>query len=840
MSALVDRLKSLARTPVLLVATDYDGTIAALTDEPGQARPNREAVAALRGLALLPHTHVAVISGRALRDLAPLSGLSEHVHLVGSHGTEFDLDFCRRLPEDRRMLLARLLSEVRKVSESENGFLVEEKPASVAFHFRKSPAEAALRAVEGILQGPGRLPGVTIKRGKSVVELCVVPSDKGTALNSLRRRVGASACFYVGDDVSDEDALAVLQGPDLGVHVGEGPSVASFRVPDASDATRLLVNLMEFRAQWLEGPGAETIERHVLLSDQRTVALLTPAARIVWYCLPRVDSSAVFSELLGGPSTGYFAVSAADGTLPLRNEYLKDSFVHRTHWPTFTVTDYLDCSGGRPFQRAGRSDLIRRVDGTGRIVIEFAPRLDYGRAPTRLAVVPDGLQVEGALDPILLRAPGVGWALTRHGPHQSATAEWDLSRGFLILELRHGLSHARELVTPEPRRREQTGRFWETWVNHLTLPDLYPELVKRSALVLKALSHGPSGALAAAATTSLPECAGGVRNWDYRFCWLRDAAMAGAALVRLGSTGQGVRLLDWLLGIIDRGEPPEALRPVYTVTGGHLGPEAEIGELPGYRGSRPVRVGNAAAHQLQLDILGAVMDLLAMLAEAGAALSAEHWRLTEAIVRAVAARWREADHGIWEIRGMPCQFVHSKVMCWAAVDRAIRVARVFSAEVPAAWVALAGQIRDDVLARGWSESCRSFVAAYDGRDLDAAALLTGITGLIAADDPRFLATVEAIQRELRHGPTVYRYRFDDGLPGREGGFHLCTAWLVESLALVGRVEAARSLLDDWVATFGPLNLASEEYCPITHQSLGNFPQAYSHVGLINAVLAVSR
>ncbi|MDO8632556.1 MAG: glycoside hydrolase family 15 protein, partial [Phycisphaerales bacterium] len=267
--------------------------------------------------------------------------------------------------------------------------------------------------------------------------------------------------------------------------------------------------------------------------------------------------------------------------------------------------------------------------------------------------------------------------------------------------------------------------------------------------------------------------------------------------------------------------------------------EAEIRELPGYRGSRPVRVGNAAALQLQLDVCGPIMDLVALLAESGAALSTEHWRLTVAIVSAVGQRWHEPDHGIWEIRRPRQHHVHSKIMCWVAVDRALRIAQAFTAQQPAEWISLREKIANDVLELGWNRTVGAFTAAYDDTALDAAALQVGLSGMIPGNDPRFVGTVEAVERTLRRGPTVYRYLYDDGLPGREGGFHLCTSWLIEALVLVGRVDDARDLLEQFAALFGSTGLAPEEYCPRTRQSLGNHPQAYSHIGLINAALAVA-
>ncbi|MEK7755899.1 MAG: trehalose-phosphatase, partial [Planctomycetota bacterium] len=406
MDDLSSRLSELSRTPVLLVASDFDGTLSPIAPEPSLAKPNREAMVALHALAVLPQTHVAVISGRALRDLASLSGLSEEVHLVGSHGSEFDPGFARSLDPKLVDLRDRIKDELLAVAGTGSGFHVEEKPASVAFHYRLADDRAAEQAVHAILSRPAALPGVHIKRGKKVIELSVIPTDKGKALAAIRHRVGATAALFIGDDESDEDAFAILCGPDVGVRVGGGATKALFRVADSTEAARVLATLAELREDWLKGSEAVAIERHALLSDQRTVALVTPDARVVWLCVPRIDSASLFAELLGGPAAGFFAVRAADGSPPVRQSYVGSTFQLRTEWPGFAVTDYLDCSNGRPYQRAGRSDLIRVIEGTGRIEIEFAPRPDFGREPTRLRRLDEGLQVEGSLDPIVLRAPG--------------------------------------------------------------------------------------------------------------------------------------------------------------------------------------------------------------------------------------------------------------------------------------------------------------------------------------------------------------------------------------------------------------------------------------------------
>jgi len=315
----------------------------------------------------------------------------------------------------------------------------------------------------------------------------------------------------------------------------------------------------------------------------------------------------------------------------------------------------------------------------------------------------------------VLYAPGVTWQLTDDGPHQTATAEIAPRGEPVGLELRYGTGNTRPAFQPEPRRREMTERFWSLWAAQLTLPPLAQDLVRRSALVLKALCYGPTGAIAAAATTSLPECLSGVRNWDYRYCWVRDGTLAATSLVRLGNTGVAMKFLDWLLGVLDHCQSPERLSPLYTVRGQALGSEAELGHLPGYRGSRPVRIGNAASTQIQLDVFGPVVELVTVLARHGAPISTEHWRLVEAMVTAVQRRWQEPDHGIWETRGPRQHFVHSKLMCWLAADRASLLAELFLGQPRAEWAALRDEIRADILANGYDAEQKTFVCAYRNR-----------------------------------------------------------------------------------------------------------------------------
>ena len=833
-----ERLRQLARVPNLLIACDYDGTLAPLVDDPMEARPNRDAVAAMRALAEVANTHVAVVSGRSLRDLALLSRFPEEIRLVGSHGSEFDVGFSSQLDPSLRQLRSELIEEVRQLG-SRFGARIEEKPTGVTFHFRGMDAEVARQARDELVRGPAGREGVFTRNGHDIIEMAVINTNKGSALEEIRSQVGASAVVFFGDDVTDEDGFRTLQGPDIGIRVGDGPSIAQYRVADTDVVAQLLALLSEFRAKWLRGAGLVPIEDHSVLSDLRTAAIVSPAARITWLCTPRIDSAAVFAELLGGPAAGHFSVSDAAGAGPVSQRYRAGTMVLQTQFPGFNVLDYFDTSSGRTRRLAGRSDLIRVIEGSGRAQIEFAPRLDFGRVPTRLELRDEGITVLGTSDLMVLRSPGVNWEIVADGPNESAVAEVELDRDQVVLELRAGTG----TVRPDPRaeidRRVDSERFWSNWVGKLDLPDLERELVARSALVLKSLCHGPTGAILAAATTSLPEHLGGVRNWDYRYCWLRDGALTATALSRLSSHSEGMAFLDWVLGILETRSDPERLAPLYNVTGRHLPPEAEIAELPGYGGSRPVRVGNAADGQVQLDVFGPVVDLVHVLLENGEALSSEHWRLVEAMVLAVSRRWHEPDHGIWEIRKPPRHHVYSKVMCWVTVDRAIKIADQFLDREPEAWVELRDRIAADVLEHGWKPEVGSFTSAYDGDDLDASVLAVGLWGLVGPTDERFVSTVATLERELRTGPTVYRYLDDDGLPGREGGFNLMTSWLVDALSLTGRTDDAEALFKDLCGLAGATGIMAEEYDPENDRALGNIPQAYSHLGLINNALRLS-
>ncbi|MEH1013590.1 trehalose-phosphatase [Micromonospora sp. CPCC 206060] len=837
-------LGRIARVPQLLIACDYDGTLAPLVEDPSKAVPLPESVAAVRALAALPQTTVAVVSGRALRDLAALSRLPSEVHLVGSHGSEFDIGFVERLSPELVAVRTRLRDALRQIAADHPGVRLERKPASVAVHTRGLPPEVAASAVAAVRSGPARWEDVTVTQGKEVIELSVIATHKGTAVDQLRTQLSASAVLFIGDDVTDENAFGNLHGPDMGIKIGPGETKAHYRVAEPIEAARALALLLETRRHWLFGERAVPIERHSMLANGRTIALLTPEAKVTWLCHPKPDSAAIFADLVGGSPAGHFSVLPERGGIPLGQRYRPGTMTVETRWSGLTVTDWLDrpSSDNVPTGSSiisGDSTLIRVLSGSGRVRLEFAPRPEFGQVAVQLQPLGDGLLVLGSNEPVALYSPGVEWQVTNDGGYETAKAVVDLTAagGSITCELRFGTHSLEHHQVTAHERQAVAEQPWKEWVASLRLPNTERDLVARSALTLRGLCHEATGSILAAATTSLPEELGGVRNWDYRYCWLRDAAMTARVLVDLGSITEAEGLLRWVDGCIERtGGHPERLHPLYTVDGYELGAEAVIDTLPGYAGSRPVRVGNLANHQLQLDVFGPIADLLAAVADLRGSVRETEWRVLESMVEAVRRRWHEPDHGLWEARLPPRHHVFSKVMCWMTVDRALHVVRRHGNEDRPEWVELRDRIGANVLEHGWHEGARAYSVAYGDEEMDASSLWIGLSGLLPNDDPRFLSTVLKIEADLRSGPVVYRYHWDDGLPGREGGFHICTAWLIEAYLRTGRRADAEELFRQMIDTAGPTGLLPEQYDPLAERGLGNHPQAYSHLGLIRCAL----
>ncbi len=823
---IVTAINELACAATLLVATDYDGTIAPIVDDPSAAAPNREAVAALRTLAGFPETFVAVISGRELRELSLMSRLPAEIYLVGSHGSEFDVDFADELSPDLIARRDEMTAALTNLAALHPGAHVEPKPSGCAFHYRHVDPDhqpTAVAEARRLLAGFD----VLVRDGKMVLDATFVDANKGDALRRLRHELGASTVLFIGDDTTDEDAFVQLSDGDLGIKVGDGVTHAQTRVANTDDVAQLLARLVVQRRHWLRGDAATPIQFHSLLSDRTNVALVSPDARVTWLCQPRPDGPALFAELLGGPPGGYFSVRPASGSNALRQRYVGNSMAVETTFPNLRIVDLLERIGDA-------SELVRMIDGSTPAIVEFAPRPDFGRMPFDLRLHDHGVELIAGSDTLLLVGPECGWEIDRgHRPIARATV--DPSNGPLTFRLR--LNASAEIGPPidhDERFRNHLAE-WDEWVTALHLPARRQALLARSALTLRALCHEPTGAILAAATTSLPESIGGPRNWDYRYCWLRDAAMTASTLIAVGSNDETVALLDWIATIIER-VGIERLRPLYAVDGSEIPPEGIIESVSGYADSRPVRIGNAAEFQTQLDVLGHVVELVALAARHG--LTHERWtHIVDECMGQIERRWHEPDHGIWEIRDLPRHHVYSKVRCWAAVVAALEL-NAHGDDRADQWRMLRDEIATDVELGAWKPTRNAFGAAYDGSDLDAASLHVGLSGMIPADDPRFMSTIDAVEHDLRHRATVLRYDRDDGLPGFEGGFHLCALWLVQAFAITGRIDEAIELWEGIADLAGPTGLLSEQYDPDGHRALGNFPQAYSHLGLIDAAFVI--
>lgn len=827
----------LASAPVLLVASDFDGTLAEIAPTPDAAAPNAEAVRALYELSQMPRTFAAVVSGRALADLGTRFKTDAGLFLFGSHGGEG----YGRLPPitpEQEAALAALIAHCNEIAERYKGALVEPKPYSVAIHYRSVDRSLLPRMLQEIQTLAERFPGARRMRGIELAEFMVIEADKGVCLKWLRYHVGARATLFLGDDFTDESAFAVLGAADVGIKVGPGESVAGRRTPDPAGVARALVELAAARREALAKLKPVPVQNHAILADQRTIAIMSPEASINWLCLPRLDSPSMLAALMGDDAHGRFQISPVQPSGPPRQNYVGDSLIVRTSWPEADVTDYFDCGEGRPFQRAGRTDLLRVVAAKAPVRVVFAPRPDYARARIKITEKDAGLEIFDWADPISLYSPDVDWTIDDAESGPVATAILPPRAHPYIFELRYGVASLKP-ATEEHVRRTRTSQYWSSWAASLKLPSVLPEAVKRSALTLRALMHGPTGAIAAAATTSLPAPIGGERNWDYRYCWPRDACLASQALLRLGNTGMPMKQLDWLCALVDQLDSPSQIRPIYSLTGHELGSEASLTQFPGYLGSSPVRLGNAAAHQVQLDVFGPIVDTVAKLAEAGAPVTPEYWRLAAVMAEAVVQRWAEPDHGIWEVRTSKRFHTHSRVMCWLALSRASTVAELVLGARKPEWDQLAQKIREDTLTNAWNSKRRAFTAHLNGTDLDAAVLVMGLCGFIDPKDERFASTINAIETDLVEDHIVRRYLYDDGLPGIEGGFLLCTAWMIEALALTGRVESAKAMFEHYASLQGPTGLMAEQWDPRDRIAMGNFPQAYSHVGMINCACALA-
>ena len=583
------------------------------------------------------------------------------------------------------------------------------------------------------------------------------------------------------------------------------------------------------------------IEDYAIVGDTETVAVVGNNGSIDWLCLPRFDSAACFAALLGDESNGRWRIAPVDQVARVERQYRPGTLILETTFETAQgAVRVIDCMPPRD----GSPDIIRIVEGIrGRVSIrmDLNPRFDYGRRVPIFRRVPGGVFAMAGPDALML-----GTSIQVEVSNGSITSEFPISEGQRILfRLTWFPSHLSAPAQPDAfAELSRTGEWWKAWSDRCTYQGSDRETVLRSLITLKALTYAPTGAIVAAATTSLPEEIGGVRNWDYRFCWLRDSAFTISALAKFGYTDEAVALGAWLRRAV-AGDPTQ-IQIMYGINAEQRLTEFELPWLSGYEGSGPVRVGNAASDQFQLDVYGEVISAAYRAALAGVrpredATKAPGLNL-EAIIGAVERHWREPDEGIWEVRGERQHFTYSKFAAWYAVDRGLKLAEMIGRDVPVErWEQLRIEIHDDICQHGYNADRGSFVQYYGANVLDASLLLIPGSGFLPADDPRITGTVNAIAQELTNGPFVSRYSTDegvDGLAGHEGAFLICSFWLVDALTHIGRTDDAQRNLDALMALQNDVGLLSEEYDPVGKRLLGNFPQAFSHIGLLSSILAV--
>ncbi|MEO7447950.1 MAG: glycoside hydrolase family 15 protein [Humibacillus sp.] len=589
------------------------------------------------------------------------------------------------------------------------------------------------------------------------------------------------------------------------------------------------------------------IEEYAVLGDLGTAALVSRRGSVDWLCLPRFDSPACFAALLGTPDHGRWLLGPLDEDAVSTRRYVDGSFVletvHRTATGAVRVTDLMPLADGR-------ADVLRRVEGlegTVRMVHEWVVRFGYGRTRpwvTRRVDDREGRSehvINAIAGPDMLVLRGQRLPRARHGRHVD---EFDVAAGEELTFSTTWFPSCQPLPPPlEVRSRiAHTIRLSQRWSAESDYVGPYEEAVSRSLLVLRLLSHGVTGGIVAAPTTSLPEDFGGERNWDYRFCWLRDAALTLEALLGCGYLHEVESWRGWLLRAI-AGDPGD-MQILYRVDGGRELREEEVEHLPGYAGSTPVRIGNGAVSQRQTDVLGEVMIALELARSRGLRESKDSWSLQRALVNHLAERWEEPDNGLWEIRGPLRHFTHSRAMVWAAFDRAVRAVEEHGLEGPVdRWRELREQVREEVLTKGFDADRNTFVQHYDTTEVDASLLVLGSIGLVAGDDPRMIGTILAVEEDLLREGLVLRYRTQsgvDGLTGDEHPFLACSFWLVTAYALAGMTTEATALMDRLVGLPNDLGLLSEEYDPVGGRMVGNFPQAFSHLALVGAALALTQ
>ena len=584
-----------------------------------------------------------------------------------------------------------------------------------------------------------------------------------------------------------------------------------------------------------------SIEDYALIGDEQTAALVGTDGSVDWLCLPRFDSAACFARMLGDEDNGYWRIAPVGADRCTRRAYRRDTLVLDTEWETeqgsVRVTDLMP-------QRDRAPDLVRVVEGLdGEVTLHSVLKLrfDYG------SIIPWVRRADGHR--VAVAGPDSTWLrsepeVTSWGEDYGTHAEFTVKKGEKVaFVLTWHPSHERRppLVVPYDALRHSV-EDWRAWVSRCRYKGPYRDAVVRSLITLKALTYAPTGGIVAAPTTSLPEEPGGVRNWDYRYCWLRDSTLTLNALLAAGYQEEAEAWRNWLLRAV-AGDPAD-LQIMYGVAGERRLPEFELPWLSGFAESAPVRSGNDAVKQLQLDVYGEVMDSLSLARESGLSAQPDVWALQTALLDFLRTHWQQPDEGLWEVRGGRRQFVHSKVMVWVAADRAVRTLErhpELDGDLDG-WRALRDEVHREVCEKGYDPERNTFTQSYDSRELDAALLLIPRVGFLPPDDPRVIGTIDAVREELAHGGFLRRYSTDDadvdGLPGGEGAFLVCSFWLADALYMTGRTKEARELFERLAGLANDVGLLSEEYDPMTGRHLGNFPQAFSHIGLVNTALAL--
>jgi GH15 family glucan-1,4-alpha-glucosidase len=584
------------------------------------------------------------------------------------------------------------------------------------------------------------------------------------------------------------------------------------------------------------------IEDYAVVGDLHTVALVDRSGSIDWLCLPRFDSQSVFTRLLGEDDHGFWQIAPTDTTARVSRSYRGESLVLDTEFTTdegtVRVTDFMPPNGGEP----ALVRVVTGVHGAVPMTMDMRLRFDYGKTIPWVRLMDKRLVAIAGPNMVVLDSD-----VPTRGQHMATVAGFTVGEGDSVTFVLRWQPSYRDLDEPRSAAAllESTERFWRDWLEPCTYDGAYPEAVRRSLVTLKALTYKPTGGIVAAGTTSLPEQIGGERNWDYRYCWLRDSTFTLTALLAAGFKEEASAWREWLLRAI-AGDASK-LQIMYGVAGERHLAEYSLDWLPGFEGSSPVRVGNGAVDQRQLDVYGEVLDALYVARSSGldvregqgaSAMGDTSWPLQTKLLDFLEGHWQEPDEGIWEVRGGRQHFTHSKVMAWVGLDRAVRTLETFDRGGPLQrWSSVRDQIKAEVLEKGFDRERNTFVQAYGSKNLDAATLLVPMVGFLHPDDPRVLGTVEAIEKDLVTDGFVRRYDTHgggDGLQGEEGTFLMCSFWLANNYFMVGRRQEAIALMEKLLDLRNDVGLLAEEYDPKAKRQLGNFPQAFSHTALVNS------